>query len=520
MIIFYVAAIAAGVEWVKYCRHGSLLFTFLLWGHAEVSLAIFLAALFGKSRLSVVLSYVFVLSTTLGSFAMGLILAGRWPRGLLCVPPLNFARSVSLVFSTADSRAFSRPPTADLVHPPELTAAWIAQFFIGSALLLVGTALHLFLVNDLSASRLSALLRKPSPVKYEDVGQMDTDVADEASRAALAGDGVRIQHLRKEYPTGQVAVKDVSLQIPLGECFGLLGPNGAGKTTVVSMLSGQTPVTACAGAEVCGFDVRAQMDQIHQILGVCPQFDVVWEDLTVREHLLLFARIKGVPEERATVRRIAEAVQLDGDAFYRPAGKLSGGMRRRLSLAIALIANPKVLYLDEPSTGLDPETRQELWRIVSALRPGRCVVLTTHSMEEADALCGRIGIMTQGGLRCIGSPLHLKNKFGSGYQLTLTLANEGGSISERHKKVKDLVEAEVTKDAVQVETFKGERVLQYMFPTTSMQVSKVFTLMQDPRLKQLHVTEWSLAQASLNEVFVRIVKEAENEPQLSKDLLV
>ena len=91
-------------------------------------------------------------------------------------------------------------------------------------------------------------MRKPSPVKYEDVGQMDTDVADEAARAALAGDGVRIQHLRKEYATGQVAVKDVSLQIPLGECFGLLGPNGAGKTTVVSMLSGQTPVTESARA--------------------------------------------------------------------------------------------------------------------------------------------------------------------------------------------------------------------------------------------------------------------------------
>jgi ABC-type multidrug transport system ATPase subunit len=190
---------------------------------------------------------------------------------------------------------------------------------------------------------------------------------------------------------------------------------------------------------------------------------------------------------------------------------------RRLSLATSLIAKPKVLYLDEPSTGLDPETRQGFWEIVSALRPGRCIVLTTHSMEEADALCSRIGIMTNGALRCIGTPLHLKNKFGAGYQLTLTLAADGSSISERRAKVHKLVETEVTKDAVPVETFKDERVLEYIFSgSASTQVSKIFTLMQDPRLKQLNVAEWSVAQASLNDVFVRIVKESEAEAELAK----
>merc|ERR1712216_665157 len=143
----------------------------------------------------------------------------------------------------------------------------------------------------------------------------------------------------------------------------------------------------------------------------------------------------------------------------------------------------------------------------------------THSMEEADALCGRIGIMTTGALRCIGSPLHLKNKFGKGYQLTLTFASDGSSIFERRAKVHELILTEVTKDAIPVDTFKGERVLVYNFPGDSMQVSKVFTLMQDPRLKQLNVSEWAIAQASLNEVFVRIVQEAEAEAAgpLAKD---
>ena len=118
----------------------------------------------------------------------------------------------------------------------------------------------------------------------------------------------------KRYAGGFKAVDDVSFGIPKGECFGLLGPNGAGKTTLISALSGTTALTGGEGT-ICGFDVRSQMHEIYNVLGVCPQFDILWDDLTVKEHLLLYARIKGVRDERVCVRRVAEAVRLDGDAL-------------------------------------------------------------------------------------------------------------------------------------------------------------------------------------------------------------
>lgn len=150
-----------------------------------------------------------------------------------------------------------------------------------------------------------------------------------------------------------------------------------------------------------------------QVIGVCPQFDKVWQDLTVRQHLVFYALLKGVPRSRAgvTARQLAEKVELAGDPFEKPAGTLSGGMKRRLSIAIALTAAPPVVFFDEPTTGLDPETRRRIWGIVKAQQAnGRSIVITTHSMEEADALCSRIGIMAGGCLRCLGTQVHLKNK--------------------------------------------------------------------------------------------------------------
>jgi len=295
----------------------------------------------------------------------------------------------------------------------------------------------------------------------------------------------------------------------MGECFGLLGPNGAGKTTLISALSGTTELTGGTGT-ICGMDVKTEMRKINTVLGVCPQFDIVWDDLTVAEHLLLYARIKGVEKEKASVRRVAEAVKLDGDAFNTRASHLSGGMRRRLSLAIALIANPRVLFLDEPSTGLDPETRQSLWTIVSRLRKNRCIVLTTHSMEGADALSQRIGIMATGYLRCLGTPLHLKNKHGKGYQLTVTLEEADSALmKERRKLFEELVRNEVSGGAIVQEAFKGDRVLCFQLPKEGLDIGRVFEAVQESKLKKYGISEWSIAQTSLNEVFLRIVEEAE-----------
>ncbi|DBA88907.1 TPA: hypothetical protein ACH3X2_000146 [Trebouxia sp. C0005] len=232
--------------------------------------------------------------------------------------------------------------------------------------------------------------------------------------------------LKKERSTEAVAVKGNWLGIQQGECFCLLGPNGAGKSTTINCLTGVLPATA-GEAVVHGSSIVHQggLDRVRGLMGVCPQFDVLWDNLTGREHLMLFGAIKGLGRRQAE----KQADALLGQVKLRAAGGVragaySGGMRRRLSLAVALLGNPKVLYLDEPTTGMDPISRRHLWDLIASVKQSCAVVLTTHSMEEADILGDRIGIMARGQLCCLGSGLHLKQKFGSGYRLSVQVQQD------------------------------------------------------------------------------------------------
>jgi ABC-type multidrug transport system ATPase subunit len=248
---------------------------------------------------------------------------------------------------------------------------------------------------------------------------------------------------------------------------------------------------------VGSFDTLTQMSEVHTILGVCPQFDTVWADLSVQEHLLLFARLKGVTaaEERGLTQSVAEAIKLDGDPFGQSASQLSGGMMRRLSLGIALIADPQVVLLDEPSTGLDPETRRVVWDIVEHEREkGRCIILTTHSMEEADTLCTRIGIMAQGRLRSLGTSAELKRRHGQGYRLTFTLARSDAEVNETTLR-------SMCPSAELVYSFGKNRT--YVLPTEETDLAGLFEHLVEHK-DALGVREWGLSQATLEEAFIRI----------------
>jgi ABC-type multidrug transport system ATPase subunit len=165
----------------------------------------------------------------------------------------------------------------------------------------------------------------------------------------------------------------------------------------ISILTGLIPPSS-GKALIDGLDIRYQLAQIHQIIGVCPQFDIQWDNLTPREHVLFYSRLKGIPakEEQSHALELLTHVGLQDDADRKFASQLSGGMRRRLSVAMALAGNPKIVFMDEPTSGLDPLSKRQLWDIVSASKQGRCMILTTHSMEEADVLCNRIGIIARG----------------------------------------------------------------------------------------------------------------------------
>lgn len=236
-----------------------------------------------------------------------------------------------------------------------------------------------------------------------------------------------IQGLRKCYGT-LTAVEGLDLTIGAGEFFALLGVNGAGKTTIIKMLSCLIRPTA-GDVQLLGCSIRTQSDQVKRFLAVSPQETAIAPNLTVRENLEFMAGIHGLPKAEAGARA-SEMMETLGLAPVEKqrAKTLSGGWQRRLSIALALISRPKILLLDEPTLGLDVLARRELWRIMESLKGQVTVILTTHYLEEAEALSDRIGVMAGGRLRAVGTVSELLARTGAGSleDAFVTLA-EGGS---------------------------------------------------------------------------------------------
>ena len=220
---------------------------------------------------------------------------------------------------------------------------------------------------------------------------------------------ISIQGLTKKYKD-VVAVDDLNLEIPQGELFSLLGVNGAGKSTTIKMLSCLLEPTS-GDAFLQGHSIRAQENQVKSCIGISPQETAVAMGLTVRENLELMCGVHGFSREKTAekVKNLTEIFSL-GEILGKKAGKLSGGWQRRLSIAMALVGEPQILFLDEPTLGLDVIARSELWDTIRALKGKITVILTTHYMEEAEALSDRIGIMKNGRLIALGTAEELKQK--------------------------------------------------------------------------------------------------------------
>ncbi|XP_066056360.1 ATP-binding cassette sub-family A member 9-like isoform X2 [Chamaea fasciata] len=240
-----------------------------------------------------------------------------------------------------------------------------------------------------------------------------------------------VSNLCKEYNTKQAgsffkkkkktATKNLSFCVKKGEVLGLLGPNGAGKSTAIKMITGETTLTAGQVLMKRG-DGGGSQDQAPAFLGYCPQENPLWLDLTPQQHLRVYAAVKGLRREdaAAAVHRIVNALQFQ-DYLHKKVRKLPAGITRKLCVALSLLGNPSVLLLDEPSTGMDPNGQRCVWKTIrDALKPKESgAILTTHYMEEAEAVCDRVAILVSGQLRCIGSIQYLKNKFGKGYLLEI-----------------------------------------------------------------------------------------------------
>lgn len=272
----------------------------------------------------------------------------------------------------------------------------------------------------------------------EDQTERDEDVIAEdlrvSSGSAKQDSSILINEVKKIYGTGKYAVKGVSLGIPIGECFGLLGVNGAGKTSLLSILSGQNTPTA-GTVTLGGYDLFSNLHRCRQNIGYCPQFDALFDLLSARQHLILYAKMKGIKPKDIAKEVEAKLTEMGLTEYAdRNSSGYSGGTKRKLSVAMAMLGEPSLIFLDEPSTGMDPMARRFMWDVISDIVTERekcSLILTTHSMEECEALCSRVGIMVGGVLRCLGSCTRLRNRYGLGFQIEMLLEFPDASLVQK-----------------------------------------------------------------------------------------
>jgi len=316
---------------------------------------------------------------------------------------------------------------------------------------------------------------------------------------------VILRGLRKVYRTGRstpavVAVNDLWFSVSEGEIFGFLGANGAGKTTSMLLLTGAGIVPTSGTASLLGLDIMKDQAKLRRNFGFCPQSNALFDLLTGRQTLELYAKIKGINKEYTStmVERMLETLQLKQYADQK-VGTYSGGNKRKLCVAISLIGGPRIVFLDEPSAGVDPVARRWMWKFIQDNMNGRAVILTTHAMDEAENLCNRIGIMVNGQLRCIGTPEELRSKYVQGYLLECLPVEEKEG-EDNLVDIKRFIE----------ETFPGSDILEEQSFSIKFRIppgkslGNLFKIMEAQK-QSLGIREYALSETNLEQVFLSFV---------------
>lgn len=347
----------------------------------------------------------------------------------------------------------------------------------------------------------------------EEVESKDTaeaEISDELTRVNSSQDGLRVLHLTK-YFGKNLAVDNVTFGVPRSQVFALLGRNGAGKSTTISLIRGDIQPSRRGGdILVDDISVIRHRAQARSRLGVCPQFDAI-DTMTVAEHLHFYAKVRGVSDPRHNVEAVMRAVGLEQYAD-RMAAKLSGGNKRKLSLGIALMGNPSVLLLDEPSSGMDAASKRVMWRTLESVVPGRSLVLTTHSMEEADALATRAGIMA-GKMLALGTTDYLRRKHGDAYYVHLVHCQAPHASVEDMERIRNWIVSTFPNADVESKIYAGQ--IRFSVPTAGFRrdedeishgsgISAVFTALEKNK-SELQIQYYSVSRATLDQVFLSIV---------------
>ncbi|MGD0071310.1 MAG: ATP-binding cassette domain-containing protein [Candidatus Bathyarchaeia archaeon] len=313
---------------------------------------------------------------------------------------------------------------------------------------------------------------------------------------------VKVEKLSKTFGNLK-AVDNVSFEIKEGEIFGLLGPNGAGKTTTINMLTTLLKPTS-GDAKVCGFNILKQANEVRRNVGVVPQEYTADEDMTGKNNILLCADLYGIPrsDSKPHAEELLKLVELQ-DAANKKVSTYSGGMRRRLELACGLINYPRLLFLDEPTLGLDVQTRTAVWKYIKTLKEEyrMTLLMTTHYLEEADSLCDRIAIIDHGHIIKIGSPEELKESVG-GDVIVVVIKELEPDISSDIAQIKLVKDVKKNNNTYRIKAELGEEA--------SPQITDLI------RSKGLHVTRVSLTKPTLDEAYLEFTGRSLREEEVDK----
>ncbi|KAG0085669.1 hypothetical protein BGZ92_008811 [Podila epicladia] len=514
-----------------------LILLFLLWAHVQVCFAFLIASVFSRTRRAAIVVNFFVALSAILTVIADSIFDDGIPIAWLIHPTFAFFYIISIAIMRASMVNMSYPLTfTDFTSGSRLYWAVIILTVESVVFLLLAFYLDAvapseygvtrpwhFFITDLFKSRghrrdpESSLRANGSPVEESSsIEGGDADVQEELERVRTVYDPEQtpliLDNLYHRY-AGKVApaLRGMSFGVEKNTVLGLLGPNGAGKSTMIHLLTGLYRPTS-GTAHVAGANIHDQMDLVHTRTGVCPQHDILWGDLTVGDHLLFYSRLRGVPpalEQQAVSHAIASVCLTK--FRDRQVKTLSGGEKRRVSIAIAMLGDNRVIFLDEPTTGLDPAVRRVVWDVVNRIKVDRTVILTTHSMEEADVLSDRIAIMTSGQLRCIGNSLHLKELYGSGFRLSVT--SKPGRLQEACKSIEEKVLG--SRHFKRTDKFTNATVFDFDIGQASNEagvskgeLSSIFkSLSQKEQFPDME--DWGISQTTLEDVFVKIVTDAD-----------
>ncbi|XP_048529978.1 ABC transporter A family member 7-like isoform X1 [Triticum urartu] len=532
MTFFVIFGSLIGLNFFRVNSYGIQIVFFFVYINLQIAFAFFVASFFSSVKIATVIGYIYVFgSGLLGAFLFRFFIEDiNFPRGWILVMEIVPGFSLYRGLYELGQYAFSGNAMGatgmtweNLKDPINGMRDILIVMTVEWALMLV-LAFYLDQVSSIGGSVGNPLLffrclqKKHAPplqssfvqqnhkvavdMEKEDVAQ-ERQVVEQLLMDSNANQAIICDNLRKVYPgkdgnPDKLAVRGLSLALPKGQCFGMLGPNGAGKTSFISMMVGLTKPTS-GTAYAHGMDIRMDMDNIYTNMGVCPQHDLLWETLTGKEHLFFYARLKNL-KGAALVKAVNDSLKsvnlFHGGVGDKQVGKYSGGMKRRLSVAISLIGDPKVVYMDEPSTGLDPASRNNLWNIVKEAKRNRAIVLTTHSMEEAEVLCDRLGIFVDGEFQCLGNPKELKARYGGAYIFTVTTS------PEQEPEIEELVHR-LSPRANKIYSLSGTQ--KFELPKQDVRIADVFHAVERAK-SRLSIHAWGLVDTTLEDVFIKVAK--------------